>query len=81
MLDMIGGKKVKMVKYMVDNVELSKNRMIGRRREIGKGRGRSVERVIRRVKMLEEGNIIKRKSGVLMLKGEVVMRGEEEKEK
>ncbi|WP_222599718.1 replication/maintenance protein RepL [Staphylococcus pasteuri] len=48
---------------------------------MGEGRNRRRKSVNRRVKMLEEGNMIKRRSGGLMVKGEVVMRGDEEKEK
>ncbi|HDD6594476.1 replication/maintenance protein RepL, partial [Staphylococcus haemolyticus] len=64
MLDMIGGKKLKIVNYILDNVHLSNNTMIATTREIAKATGTSLQTVITTLKILEEGNIIKRKTGV-----------------
>ena len=57
MLDMIGGKKLKIVNYILDNVHLSNNTMIATTREIAKATGTSLQTVITTLKILEEGNI------------------------
>ncbi|QLH96772.1 Replication and maintenance protein (plasmid) [Staphylococcus aureus] len=80
MLDMIGGKKLKIVNYILDNVHLSNNTMIATTREIAKATGTSLQTVITTLKILEEGNIIKRKTGVLMLNPELLMRGDDQKQ-
>ncbi|MCG7474230.1 replication/maintenance protein RepL, partial [Staphylococcus aureus] len=43
--------------------------------------GTSLQTVITTLKILEEGNIIKRKTGVLMLNPELLMRGDDQKQK
>ncbi|WP_312574021.1 replication/maintenance protein RepL, partial [Staphylococcus saprophyticus] len=58
MLDMIGGKKLKIVKYILDNVHLSNNTMISTKREISKATGTSLQNVITTLKIIDEGNII-----------------------
>ncbi|WP_312574043.1 replication/maintenance protein RepL, partial [Staphylococcus saprophyticus] len=42
MLDMIGGKKLKIVNYILDHVHLSDNTMIATTREIAKATGTSL---------------------------------------
>ena len=66
---------------MLDNVHLSNNTMIATTREIAKATGTSLQTVITTLKILEEGNIIKRKTGVLMLNPELLMRGDDQKQK
>ena len=53
--------------------------MIATTREIAKATGTSLQTVITTLKILEEGNIIKRKTGVLMLNPELLMRGDDQK--
>ncbi len=56
--------------------------MIATTREIAKATGTSLQTVITTLKILEEGNIIKRKkTGVLMLNPELLMRGDDQKQK
>src|SRR5699024_12845206 len=81
MLDMIGGKKLKIVNYILDNVHLSNKTMIATTREIAKATGTSLQTVITTRKIEEEENIIKRKTGALMLKAELLMREDDKKEK
>ncbi len=45
MLDMIGGKKLKIVNYILDNVHLSNNTMIATVREIAEGTNTSTKTV------------------------------------
>ncbi len=81
MLDMIGGKKLKIVNYIRDNVHLSNNTMVATKREIAKATGTRLQTVITRLKILEEGNIIKKKTGVLVLNPELLMKGDDQKQK
>jgi len=81
MLDMIGGKKLKIVNYILDNVHLSNNTMIATVREIAGGTNTSTKTVNTTLKILEEGNIIKRRTGALMLNPELLMRGDDQKQK
>ncbi len=66
-------KNFKFVNYILDNVHLSNNTMIATTREIAKATGTSLQTVITTLKILEEGNIIKRKTGVLMLNPELLI--------
>lgn len=81
MLDMIGGKKLKIVNYILDNVHLSNNLIVATTREIAKATNTSTQTVTRTLKILEEGNIIKRRTGALMLNPELLMRGDDHKQK
>ena len=81
MLDMIGGKKLKIVNYILDNVHLSNNIIVTTTREIAKATNTSTQTVTRTLKILEEGNIIKRRTGALMLNPELLMRGDDQKQK
>lgn len=78
---MIGGKKLKIVNYILDNVHLSNNMLIATTREIAKVTGTSTQTVSRTLQILEEGNIIKRRTGALMLNPELLMRGDDQKQK
>ncbi len=55
--------------------------MISTTREIAKATGTSLQTVTTTLKILEEGNIIKRKTGALMLNPELLMRGDDQKQK
>lgn len=81
MLDMIGGKKLKIVNYILDNVHLSNNLIVATTREIAKATNTSTQTVTRTLKILEEGNIIKRRTGAIMLNPELLMRGDDQKQK
>src|SRR5699024_11793343 len=69
------------VNYILDNVHLSNNTMIATVREIAEGTNTSTKTVNTTLKILEEGNIIKRRTGALMLNPELLMRGDEQKQK
>ncbi|MEJ7480293.1 replication/maintenance protein RepL, partial [Staphylococcus pasteuri] len=60
---------------------LSNNTMIATTREIAKATGTSLQTVTTTLKILEDGNIIKRKTGALMLNPELLMRGDDQKQK
>lgn len=81
MLDAIGGKKLKVVNYILDNVHLSNNTLIATTREMALETNTSRQTVISTLKVLEEGNIIKRRTGAIMLNPELLMRGDDNKQK
>ncbi|MEJ7435345.1 replication/maintenance protein RepL, partial [Staphylococcus warneri] len=59
----------------------SNNTMIATTREIAKATETSLQTVTTTLKILEDGNIIKRKTGALMLNPELLMRGDDQKQK
>ncbi|HCY7351484.1 TPA: replication/maintenance protein RepL [Staphylococcus aureus] len=81
MMDMIGNQKFKVVNYILDNIHWSNNTLIATVKEMVKGTGTSKQTVITTLKALEEGNIIKRRTGALMLNPELLMRGDDHKQK
>lgn len=81
MMDMIGGQKFKVVNYILDNIHWSNNILMGTTREIAKATNTSLQTVTITLKTLEEGNIIKRRTGALMLNPELLMRGDDQKQK
>ena len=70
--------KTKIVNYILDNVHLSNNIIVTTTREIAKATNTSTQTVTRTLKILEEGNIIKRRTGALMLNPELLMRGDDQ---
>ena len=81
MMDMIGGQKFKVVNYILDNIHWSNNTLMGTTREIAKATNTSLQTVTITLKTLEEGNIINRRPGALMLNPELLMRGDDQKQK
>ena len=81
MMDMIGNQKFKVVNYILDNIHWSNNTLIATVKEMIKATGTSKQTVITTLKALEEGNIIKRRTGALMLNPELLMRGDDHKQK
>ncbi|HFJ5193617.1 TPA: replication/maintenance protein RepL, partial [Staphylococcus aureus] len=74
-------KKFKVVNYILDNIHWSNNTLIATTRELVQATGVSKQTVITTLKTLEKGNIIKRKTGALMLNPELLMRGDDQKQK
>ena len=66
MLDVVGGSKLKVVNYLLENLRLSDNKLIATTREIAKEVNVSPTTVTETLKTLEEGNIIKRRTGVIL---------------
>lgn len=79
MLDVVGGSKLKIVNYLLENLRLSDNKLIATQREIAKELGVSTKTVTETLRILSEGNIIKRRTGVIMLNPEILLRGDETK--
>ena len=81
MMDLIGGKKFQVVNYILDNIQWSNNALIATVKELVEATNTSKQTVITTLKLLEEGNIIKRRTGALMLNPELLMRGDDQKQK
>lgn len=81
MLDVVGGSKLKVVNYLLDNLRLSDNKLVATTREIAETTGVSTKTVTETLKTLRKGNIIKRRTGVLMLNPQILLRGDDEKHK
>lgn len=81
MMDLIGGKKFQVVNYILDNIQWSNNTLIATVKELVQATETSKQTVIATLKLLEEGNIIKRRTGALMLNPELLMRGDDQKQK
>src|SRR5699024_7022136 len=81
MLDMIGGKKLKIVNYILDNVHLSNNTLIATTREIAKATGTSLQTVMPTLKSIEVGNVTQIRRGGLMSNPEPLMSGDDQKQK
>ena len=81
MMDLIGGKKFQVVNYILDNIQWSNNTLIATVKELVETANTSTKTVNTTLKILEEGNIIKRRTGALMLNPELLMRGDDQKQK
>ncbi|WP_078103900.1 replication/maintenance protein RepL [Staphylococcus aureus] len=81
MLDMTDGKKLKIANYILDNVHISNNTMIATTREITKATVKSLQTVKTTHKIIEKGNIIKRKTQEIKVNPELLMRGDDQKQK
>lgn len=80
-LDLVGGKKMKVVNYLLENVSLANNMLIKTNREIAKETGISYKTVADTLKLLAEANIIKRKIGAIMINPTLFVQGRDEKQR
>lgn len=67
MIETLGNKKMKVVKYLLTAMDKRNNTLIETTREIAKNSGVSIATVVETLKTLEEANIVKRKTGAVML--------------
>lgn len=79
MLNVVGGSKLKVVNYLLENLRLSDNKLIATQREMAEEINVSIKTVTNTLKILENGNIIKRRTGVIMLNPEILVRGDDRK--
>jgi len=73
MLDVVGESKLKVVNFLLDNLRLSDNKLIATIREIAESTKTSPTTVTDTLKTLEKGNVIKRRTGVIMLNPEILL--------
>lgn len=81
LFDELGGKKYKVISYILDNMDVSSNTLITTVDKLVEKTKVSKPTVIETLKLLEKAKIIKRTTGAIMLSPELVHRGSNEKEK
>ena len=81
MLDSIGNKKMKVVKYILQNMDKSTNKLTETTAELAKHCEVSRMCVSETLKVLEEAGFIARKTGVIMLSPKIVHKGNAQKER
>ena len=81
LIDNLGNKKMQVVKYILENMDKSTNTMIITTRELAIKSKTSRQTVIETLKILEEAQIIARKTGAIMIHSSLIHRGGESKEK
>ncbi len=80
LIDNLGNKKMKVVKYILQNMDKSTNKLTETTTEIAKGAGVSRVVVSETLKVLENANFIARKTGVVMLSPKIAHKGSAVKE-
>lgn len=80
MIDNIGNKKMQVVKYILQNMD-SNNKLSQTIREIANGAECSLQTVNDTLKILEECEIIARKTGTVMLSPKLVHKGNAQRER
>jgi DNA-binding transcriptional regulator YhcF (GntR family) len=81
LLDTLGTKKMKVVKYILQNMDKSNNLLIITTRELAEQTNTSSKTVTETLKLLQDSKIIVRKVGVIMISPTLVHRGNEGKER
>lgn len=79
MLKVVGGKKVDVIIYILNNIKLSDNTLMKTQREIAHECGVSIKTVNETLKGLSKQGILKKKNGAYMLTPELFYRGDERK--
>ncbi len=80
LIDTLGNKKMKIVKYILNEMEKSNNTLIITTEELAKKTETSKKTVIDTLKILDKANIIKRRTGAIMVNSDLIHRGTSEKE-
>lgn len=80
MIESIGNKKMQVVKYILQNMD-SNNKLSETVREVSKGAGVSLQTVNDTLKLLEDCQIIARKTGTIMLSPKLAHKGNAKKER
>ena len=80
MIDAIGNKKMKVVKYILSHMD-SNNKLSETVREIASGAGVSIQTAFETLKLLEDIGVVARKVGTVMLSPKLVHKGNAQKER
>lgn len=80
MIDKVGNQKLKVVKYILENMDLYNNELVSTVEEIVKGSGVSKPTVIETLKILEEANVIRRRTAHIYVSPKLINRGSHQKE-
>ena len=81
MIDKLGNQKLKVVKYILENMDMYNNQLLATVDEIRQNAGVSKQTVVDTLKILEEANIIRRKTGIVFVSPKLINRGSQQKER
>lgn len=81
LIEKLGTKKMQVVKYIFENMSKSENTLIITTRELSKATKVSKPVVLETLKILEESNLVSRKTGAIIVSAKLMHRGSEEKER
>lgn len=81
LIDVLGNKKMQVVKYILKNMDKSTNTLIVTTRELAVKSETSLQTVVDTLKTLEKAHIITRKTGAIMIHPQLIHRGDSSKEK
>ncbi|HFK1742579.1 replication/maintenance protein RepL [Bacillus sp. FSL K6-0273] len=80
-LDVVGNKKMKVINYILDNLDWSSNILVKTQQEIAKESGVGFNTVNSTIKLLVEKKFLKTKTGAIMLNPDIVAYGKNTKRK
>ena len=80
LFDKLGGQKYKVVKYILENRSKDENTLIITTEELAKQTKVSRQTVSDSLKIMQNANLIKRKTGAIMVNAQLVHRGSNKKE-
>lgn len=80
-IETIGNKKMKIIKYILTNMDKSTNTYLTTTRELAEKTETSPKTVTETLKLLEEKNIIQRRTGAIMINPRLIHKGNNNKEK
>lgn len=81
LIDKLGTKKMQVMKYIFENMSKAENTLIITTDELAKKSKVSKPVVIETLKILEDSNLIKRRTGAIILHPRLMHKGDEYKEK
>lgn len=81
LIEKLGTKKMAVVKYIFENMSKSENTLIITTRELSEKTNVSKPVVLETLKILEDANLISRRTGAIMISAKLMHRGNENKER
>lgn len=81
LIDKLGNRKMQVVRYILDNMEPATNTLIITTTELAKKSSVSRKTVSDTLQILEENEIIARRTGAIMINAQLMHRGSDSKEK
>lgn len=81
LIEKLGTKKMIVVKYILENMSKSENTLIITTNELAQKTKVSKPVVLETLKLLEEANLIKRRTGAIMLSAKLIHKGSDSKER
>lgn len=81
LIDKLGTKKLQVVKYILENMSKSENTLIITTAELAEKAKVSKPVVLETLQILEDANLVSRRTGAIMLSAELIHRGNANKER